>query len=49
MIDMLHQFATGTGFPTAVLAFGALIVVIEATKASRRALWGDIFSEDFDE
>ncbi len=49
MIDMLHQFATGTGFPLAVLVCGAIIVVTEATKASRRALWGDIFSEDFDE
>lgn len=49
MIDILHQFATGTGFPVAVLACCAIIVVTEAAKASRRALWGDIFSEDFDE
>lgn len=49
MIDFLHQFATGTGFPLAVLTGGAIIVVIEAAKASRRALWGDFFTEDFDE
>lgn len=49
MIDMLHQFATGHGFPLCVLTCGAIIVVIEAAKASRRALWGDLFTEDFDE
>lgn len=49
MIDILHQFATGPGFPVAVLACGAVIVVTEAARASRRALWGDLFTEDFDE
>lgn len=49
MMDALYQFATGSGFPLTVLAFGALVVVIEATKASRHALWGDLFSEDGDD
>ena len=49
MIDILHQFATGSGFPMAVLVCGAVIVVTEAARASRRALWGDMFTEDFEE
>ncbi|ABI78152.1 hypothetical protein HNE_0856 [Hyphomonas neptunium ATCC 15444] len=49
MIDILHQFTTGSGFPVVVLVCCAIIVVIEAAKASRRALWGDLFTEDFDE
>lgn len=49
MFDLLHSFATGTGLPMMILSCGAVVVIIEAARASRRALWGDLFTEDFDE
>lgn len=49
MFDPLLQFATGTGLPTAILTCGVIVLVIEAIRSSRRALWGDLFTEDFEE
>jgi len=49
MFDPLMQFATGSGLPTVILTCGVLVLVIEAVRASRRALWGDMFTEDFEE
>ena len=49
MIDALTNFLTGQGFPVMMLACGTPVVVVEAARASRRALWGDMFTEDFEE
>lgn len=49
MIDTLFNFLSGQGFAVMMLACGTLVVVVEAVRASRRALWGDLFTEDFDE
>jgi hypothetical protein len=49
MTDALIQFFSGQSFAVMMLACGTLVVVVEAVRASRRALWGDLFTEDFDE
>jgi hypothetical protein len=49
MTDAFVQFLSGQGFAIMMLACGTLVVVVEAVRASRRALWGDLFTEDFDE
>ena len=49
MIDALTNFLTGQGFAVMMLACGTLVVVVEAVRASRRALWGDMFTADFDQ
>jgi hypothetical protein len=49
MIDAMSNFLTGQGFAVMMLACGTLVVVVEAVRASRRALWGDMFTEDFEE
>jgi hypothetical protein len=49
MIDALTNFLTGQGFAVMMLACGTIVVVVEAVRASRRALWGDMFTEDFEE
>ncbi|MEQ8300779.1 MAG: hypothetical protein RH945_09575 [Hyphomonas sp.] len=49
MIDLMNQFASGQTLPFCVLLGGCIIVVVEAFRASRRALWGDMFAEDLEE
>jgi hypothetical protein len=49
MIDTFFDFFTGQAFAMLMLACGTLVVVVEAVRASRRALWGDLFTEDFEE
>lgn len=49
MTDAIFQFFAGQGFAMTMLACGTLVVVVEAVRASRRALWGDMFTEDFEE
>jgi hypothetical protein len=49
MTDVLFHFFTGQAFALMMLACGTLVVVVEAVRASRRALWGDLFTEDFEE
>ena len=49
MIDMMTQFVSGQTLPFCVLLGGCIIMVVEAARASRRALWGDMFSEDLEE
>ncbi|MFN3912104.1 hypothetical protein [Hyphomonas sp.] len=49
MIDTLVHFLSGQSFAMLMLGCGTLVVVVEAVRASRRALWGDLFTEDFDE
>jgi hypothetical protein len=49
MNDIIQQFLHGTGLPITILAFGAVAVITEAARASRRALWGDLFTEDFED
>lgn len=49
MADAFFHFFTGQGFAMTMLACGTLVVVVEAVRASRRALWGDMFTEDFEE
>ncbi|MFH1517580.1 MAG: hypothetical protein ABIH17_06800 [Pseudomonadota bacterium] len=49
MIDLMTQFVSGQTLPFCVLLGGCIIVVVEAFRASRRALWGDMFAEDLEE
>ncbi|MEQ9506814.1 MAG: hypothetical protein RLO80_11135 [Hyphomonas sp.] len=49
MTEALYNFLSGQSFAVMMLACGTLVVVVEAVRASRRALWGDLFTEDFDE
>jgi hypothetical protein len=49
MMDTIVQFATGQTLPFCVLLGGCIIVVVEAARASRLALWGDMFSEDLED
>lgn len=49
MTEAFFQFFSGQGFAMLMLACGTLVVVVEAVRASRRALWGDMFTEDFEE
>jgi hypothetical protein len=49
MLDTLVHFLSGQSFAMLMLGCGTLVVVVEAVRASRRALWGDLFTEDFDE
>lgn len=49
MIDAFYNFFSGQGFAVMMLACGTVVVVVEAVRASRRALWGDLFTEDFEE
>jgi len=49
MLDALITFLSGQAFPLMMLVCGTLVVVVEAVRASRRALWGDMFTEDFEE
>jgi hypothetical protein len=49
MIDTFFDFFTGQAFAMLMLGCGTFVVVVEAVRASRRALWGDLFTEDFDE
>jgi len=49
MASTFFDFFTGQSFAMLMLACGTLVVVVEAVRASRRALWGDLFTEDFEE
>lgn len=49
MLDALIQFASGPELPMAVLFGGIVVVIVEAIRVSPRALWGDLFSDEFDE
>ena len=49
MLDVLIQFASGPMLPMAVLSGAIVVVIVEAIRVSPRALWGDLFSEDFDD
>lgn len=49
MIDVMTQWASQPWLPISVLIGATLIVVVEATRDSRSALWGDHFIEDLDE
>jgi hypothetical protein len=49
MLDALVHFFSGQSFAMLMLGCGTLVVVVEAVRASRRALWGDLFTEDFEE
>lgn len=49
MTDLIQHFVHGTGLPLLILACGAVVVITEAARASRRALWGDMFTEDFED
>jgi hypothetical protein len=49
MIDSMTQFISGQTLPFCVLLGGCIIVVVEAVRASRIALWGDMFAEDLEE
>ncbi len=48
MIEALLDFVREPAVLWSVLAVAATMTVIEAVRASRKALWGDLFSEDFD-
>ena len=49
MTEAFLHFFSGKTFAMLMLACGTLVVVVEAVRASRRALWGDMFTEDFEE
>ncbi len=49
MTDAVITFLSSQAFPVMMLVCGTLVVVVEAVRASRRALWGDLFTEDFEE
>ncbi|KCZ89420.1 hypothetical protein [Hyphomonas johnsonii] len=49
MIDMMIQFVSGQTLPFCILLGGCIIVVVEAARASRRALWGDMFAEELED
>ncbi|MEZ5998472.1 MAG: hypothetical protein R3B98_07245 [Hyphomonas sp.] len=46
MFDAVAQIAPWQVMAFCVLLMGAIIVVVEAFKSSREALWGDLFSDD---
>jgi hypothetical protein len=49
MTEAFYNFFSGQSFAVMMLVCGTLVVVVEAVRASRRALWGDLFTEDFEE
>ncbi len=46
MIEVVTQVAPWQVMAFCVLLMGGIIVVVEAARASREALWGDLFSDD---
>lgn len=49
MMEYMTQLATNSSLPLWVLAATGTIVVVEAFRASRTALWGDMFVEDLED
>ncbi len=49
MLDAFLQFVASPLLPVCVLAGGIVVVIVEAIRVSPHALWGDLFSEEFDE
>ena len=49
MIDVMMKVAQNPVTPWLVLCGAGMIVVIEAVRVSRTALWGDMFTEDMDD
>lgn len=49
MIEMMMKVANNPAAPWIVLIGACAILVVEAYRASRTALWGDMFTEDMDD
>lgn len=49
MIEYMTQLATNSAFPLWILAAAGTVVIVEAFRASRTALWGDMFVEDLED
>jgi hypothetical protein len=49
MIDLFASLFVSPALPVMILFGGGLVVVCEAVRSSRHALWGDMFAEDGDE
>lgn len=48
MIQVMVDAAQHPYAPWGVLCLAGVIVVVEAVRASRYALWGDMFDDDLD-
>lgn len=49
MIEAMVAWASEPGTAKWVLAVGVAALLVEATRQSRTALWGDFFAEDGEE
>lgn len=49
MIDFLMSVATAPITPWIVLGGAAMIIVVEAARVSRTALWGDFFADEWED
>ena len=49
MIDAMVAWASEPGTAVMVLGVGLTVLVVQAVRHGREALWGDFFLEDIDE
>lgn len=49
MTEYMTELATNSALPLWILAAAGTVVVVEAIRASRTALWGDMFVEDLED
>jgi hypothetical protein len=49
MLDAIVGWTFGAGLPFAILLMACIVVVFEAVRSSRQALWGDMFADDADD
>ncbi len=49
MLDVMMRVAENPVMPWLVLLGAGSILIFEAVRASRTALWGDMFTEDMDD
>jgi len=48
MLDAMTQIAPWQVMAFCVLLMGGIVIVVEAARSSREALWGDLFADDED-
>ncbi len=49
MVETIMTWAEHPAAPWAVLALGAVVILVEAVRTSRASLWGDMFADDADD
>jgi hypothetical protein len=49
MFDFFATFFASPVYPLAILFLACVVVIWEAVRSSRHALWGDMFADDGDD